>query len=68
MNMQDLQKKNTAELKNHITEKREELREIRFKASGSGMRNTNVMKNIRREIARSLTELTKRSKESTNGA
>lgn len=63
MNMKDIQKKNDADLVKHIAEKRESLRELRFKASGSGMRDGHAIENTRKEIARSLTELNKRANE-----
>ena len=66
MSMDEIQKKNDKDLKKHIVEKREELRGIRFSASGSGMRDTHSIKNTRREIAQSLTELNKRVREESN--
>lgn len=60
--MSELQKKNDAELTALVGDKREELRKIRFGASGSGMRNTRSIRNLRREVAQILTELNRRSK------
>lgn len=62
MNTSDLQQKNDTELVTSITEMREELRKLRFGTAGSAMRNSHAIRNLRRDIARSLTELTKRSK------
>lgn len=59
--MKDLQKKNDAELQKFIAEKREELRTLRFSASGSGMRDVRALRNTRKEIARGLTELNRRA-------
>ncbi len=60
--MKEIQKKNDAELVKFVNEKREELRALRFKASGSGVRDGHAIRNMRKEIARGLTELTRRSK------
>lgn len=62
MTMSELQKKNDAELAAFIAEKREEIRKVRFGASGSGMRNTHAIRNNRHEVAQALTELTRRTK------
>ena len=60
MNMSELQQKNDADLLKVITEKRAELQKIRFGGAGSGMRNTRVVRNLRREIAQALTEVQNR--------
>jgi ribosomal protein L29 len=60
--MTDIQQKNDADLALFITEKREEQRKLRFGATGSGMRNSHAMRNLRHEIARALTELSKRQR------
>lgn len=60
--MSELQQKNNVELGVFIAEKREELRKLRFGVTGSGMRNTHAIRNIRHDIARALTEVTKRTK------
>lgn len=60
MNTAELQKLNDTDLVKHVAEKREELRKLRFGAAGSGMRNTHAIRNLRREIAQALTELSKR--------
>ncbi len=61
--MKELQQKSTTELVQYIEEKREELRKLRFGTAGSAMRNTHAARTLRKEIARSLTLLTTRSKE-----
>lgn len=63
MNMKELKEKNEAELVKLVAEKREELRKLRFGVAGSAMRNVHAGKNLRREIARMLTELTHRNAE-----
>jgi ribosomal protein L29 len=60
--MSELQKKNDADLVTFITEKRAELQKFRFGATGSGMRDTHAIRNLRHEIAQALTELNKRGK------
>jgi ribosomal protein L29 len=62
MSNAELQKKNDADLVKFVMEKRTELQKLRFGTAGSGMRNTHAMRNIRREIAQALTEITARSK------
>ncbi len=60
--MSELQKKTDADLQTYIGEKRDELQKMRFGGAGSGMRDTRKIRNTRREIARALTELNKRTK------
>lgn len=57
MNMSELQKKNDADIVTFVAEKREELRKLRFGVAGSSMRNSHAVRNIRKDIARALTEL-----------
>lgn len=61
MNMKELKEKNEAELTKLVAEKREELRKLRFGVAGSTMRNVHAGKNLRREVAQILTELTSRN-------
>ena len=56
----ELQKKTDGDLVKFITEKREELRKLRFGVTGSGMRNTHAIRDTRRAIAQALTELNTR--------
>jgi len=58
--MNDIQKKTNKDLVEFVGEKREELRGLRFSASGSGMRDARKMRNTRKEIARGIGELNKR--------
>ena len=44
-------------LMGELAKKREELREVRFQAAGSRSKNVKQAKNLRKEIARLLTEL-----------
>jgi ribosomal protein L29 len=62
MDTKEMQQKTDADLVKHLAERREELHKLRFSASGSGMRNTHAIRNARKEIAQTLTELNHRSK------
>lgn len=61
MNTKELQEKTTADLMTLVTEKRAEIRKIRFGAAGSGMRDTRAIRNNRKAIARALTEVSLRA-------
>lgn len=41
-----------------VTEKREELRALRFSVAGSKNRNVKLGRTLRRDVARAMTELT----------
>lgn len=62
--MKELQTKSNSELAKHVNEKREELRKFRFGIAGSGMRNTKAIRNLRKDIARALTEANIRARKS----
>jgi len=55
--MSDLKKKSISDLQKELLEKRESLRVFRFGVSGSKVRNIKAGRNLRKEIARTLTEL-----------
>lgn len=57
----ELQKKTDGDLVKFITEKREELRKLRFGVTGSGIRNTHAIRTVRHEIAQALTLLNSRN-------
>lgn len=57
MKMQELRKKNPAELSKLILEKEGALREFRFKGAGTGERNVRAARALRRVIARAKTLL-----------
>lgn len=57
--------KEKAELKKMLTEKREELRALRFAAAGARPKDTNAQAKTRRDIARILTELARQEKVAT---
>ncbi len=57
--MSEFSKKTEQELQKLLTEKRAALQEFRFNASGSKSRNVKEGRNLRRDIARILTELNK---------
>lgn len=62
MDTKELQQKTAGDIVKLIGERREELHKLRFSASGSGMRNTHAIRDLRREIAQALTELNRRNK------
>ena len=45
-----------------VSDKRTELRDLRFSASGSKNRNVKLPRTLRKQIARALTELSSRTK------
>lgn len=49
--------KEEGELRGLIEKKREELRSLRFSAAGSKNRNVKMSRELRKEIARALTEV-----------
>jgi large subunit ribosomal protein L29 len=57
MHMADLKNLEIAELQKSVADKREELRSFRFGGAGSRARNVREGRELRREIARMLTEL-----------
>lgn len=61
----DLTEKNAEELVELLKEKRERLREVRFSATGARLADSNEPRKIRADIARIMTELTKRSRAET---
>ena len=58
--MTDITKQNAEDLKKGIAEKRASLRTFRFGRAGSRTRNVREGRNLRKEIARALTEIRKR--------
>lgn len=60
--MTELAKKSNSDIEKLLREKREVLREFRFKSAGSHVRNVREGANTRKEIARLLTERNSRSK------
>lgn len=50
----------TDELMKFVSDKQEELRGLRFSATGSKNRNVKQARNLRKEIARALTETSAR--------
>jgi ribosomal protein L29 len=61
----ELEKKTTDDLMKALAEKREVLRSFRFAKEGSKTRNVREGRNVRREIARVMTELNKKAKMAT---
>ena len=58
--MTDMTKQSTEDLKKNIAEKRAALRTFRFGGAGSRTRNVREGRNLRKEVARALTEMRKR--------
>jgi ribosomal protein L29 len=61
---QDLTKHTQAELMKLASDKREELRVLRFGASGSKNRNVKAARTLRKEVARALTAASRLNLES----
>lgn len=59
----DITKKNDADLIKQLNEHREALRTFRFGEAGGRSRNVREGRSLRKEIARILTELTRRNAE-----
>ena len=58
--MENLKKKSVEDLQAEIVDKREALRVFRFGGAGSRTRNVREGRNLRKDIARLLTELNSR--------
>ncbi|MCK5591569.1 MAG: 50S ribosomal protein L29 [Candidatus Pacebacteria bacterium] len=56
----ELNKKTEKEIEKIITEKREKLREFRFSAMGTKIKNIKEGSNLRKDLARALTETRRR--------
>ncbi len=64
MDIKELKAKNDAELKKDLTALQEQSREMRFKLNSGELKNHSELNKIKKTIARILTILTQRSKES----
>lgn len=60
MKYQDIKSKSTAELAELVQEKRTDLREARFAATGAGQRDLKKIRDAKQQIAWALTELNAR--------
>lgn len=58
--MTDFSSKTNTELSNLLEEKREQLREIRFAISGAGDTSPHEKRQLKKDVARILTELRER--------
>jgi len=56
----DIKQKSKKELQKILKDTREELRKFRFSISGSGQKNIREGRNLRKKIARVLTQLNSR--------
>lgn len=61
--MKEIQKKDDKALVSYVQEKREEIRSFRF---GAGTRNVRSVRTAKKEIARSLFELSSRKRAQSN--
>ncbi len=58
--MKEISKKSDKDILKDIRDKKAELRQFRFDLSGSKTRNVKLGKNLKKDIARLLTELNSR--------
>lgn len=63
MTKHEWNKQSDSDLQKALREKRKELQQFRFGSAGSRTRNVKEGQNLRKTVARILTELTKRHKE-----
>ena len=66
--MKDIQKKDDKDLIAYVQEKREEVRSFRFGTAGAATRNVRAIRTAKKEIARSLFELSARKRSQSNNA
>ncbi|HQF57091.1 MAG TPA: 50S ribosomal protein L29 [Candidatus Magasanikbacteria bacterium] len=66
MDFKDLKNKNERDLHELLSEKRNELREMKFKISGKQMKNLSEVKKNKKIVARILTLLNQKKEEQTN--
>ncbi len=64
--MKEIRKKDEKGLIEYVNEKREEVRAFRFGTSSGGTRDVRAVRTAKKEIARSLTELSARKRSSAN--
>lgn len=57
MELEDIKNKSAEELKEMLSEKKEELRVLRFKASEQQLKQLHLVKRLKREIAQILSLL-----------
>ncbi len=66
--MKEIQKKDEKSLVAYVQEKRDEVRAFRFGTSSGGTRNVRSVRAAKKEIARSLFELSSRKRQSKENA
>lgn len=64
--MKEIQKKDDKNLVAYVQEKREEVRSFRFGTAGAATRNVRAVRQAKKEIARSLFELSSRKRAESN--
>lgn len=62
MKFKELQNKETSELHRLLTEYRDNIRQLRFKAAGNQLKEVRRIRNTKKDIARILTLLKQREK------
>jgi ribosomal protein L29 len=60
MDLKELQKLAEKELQSHLADLRKKVREFRFSIANSQLKNVRTMRQAKKEIAQTLTELNKR--------
>ncbi|HJN85350.1 50S ribosomal protein L29 [Candidatus Uhrbacteria bacterium] len=68
MDFQDISKKSKEDLQKLLSEKREELRELRFKVAANQLTGVRKVRNVRRAIAKIQTRLKQLQTEETTTA
>jgi len=64
--MKEIKKKDEKALVEYVGEKREEVRSFRFGTAGAATRNVRAIRTAKKEVARSLFELSSRKRGTTN--
>lgn len=55
----DYKNASTEELQKFVTDKRDELKALRFSSAGSKNRNVKLVSTIRKDVARAMTEMSR---------
>ncbi len=63
MQLRDLREKNLTELQRLLTEQREVLRDLRFKASQRQLKNVRELRRVKKYLAQIMTALTEKNKQ-----
>ena len=66
MELADIKQKNTKDLQSLLAEKREELRELKFKVSEKQLKDVRSIREIKKAIAQILTLINQNKEKTTN--